>query len=889
MSFINTTLLFDPSSHMHQTAMDNIRRLWPFIVRLVPRYPDLANSMRAALPPPLPPSAPALLVATPAVEPVPPKPPKPPLSRVDKVLREMKKQKLSLGAFLQLLFEKTPDGCSRSPTHATTVSAFLRGDTRVHADKIVRMIHEHSNSIPRATRGDSRRAQEPKDASRMARAKIEAWAVQLVRKLLKTEMSVLVDPRTSKLRPQKGFSWKILNASSIELYGEAISTAAPTLHRIMLSLATTPAKEQEIEGSAAYEGPAARGKAKRDPRLVATCATLMLAASRAPRANLFQRFIGAWLWSICAPAAVYNILCRAGLSVSYATVLKFLQQLAQNGLLELHTLLSLALWIVIYDNINRRHQVWRPKLGQTSEQLNGTAPTIVATDETDRTILDPEPVHAARRAKKRLALTTDSIRDSIDMPHQRRVMAYHCLLFLVSWVGGPLELHQRRILDAFRTTLAKRRVPAGRKTAVYPLGTSAFNEATTRGTKDVLDDIFLNQLGQDPDELVKQLQVVGGDQLTVARLRSLQGYSESCPHGYPALRWVLTLVLVWHMGWADLARVIHTHYGKGAAGDPSALHHVNVILKRRVKDEDRPDFYPALRLVSELLKADTLDCWMIVLKTNDLRAHFAAATVTFEQLEAFAFTIVDRYFNLAAAESVERGSGMALSEFTNGDPWNRPPSTTTTANIPVTFAGDQTLANGIRRRRDSMLQYEFQYAIADGDFGRAWQVMLGWTSTFAGSGHTKYLDEMLELFCNFAYEYPQRLTDFIWDHSVASLSGREHSYVPLDLIQEWMIGEIKSHMARSDETFDSKFVRGIVAPNIRGAQECKQAMRRMFGLAKSAAHRTDRLDDDCVARLLRDIQTTQSNRFRKGRHYGHAANDDDATGYNALEGGKMES
>lgn len=104
----------------------------------------------------------------------------------------------------------------------------------------------------------------------------------------------------------------------------------------------------------------------------------------------------------------------------------------------LRSILSLALWIVIYDNINRRHQVWRQKLGQVSEQLNGTATTVIGTNETDTSILDPEPVYAARQAKKRLALTADSIRDSIDMPHQRRVMAYHCLLFLVSWVGGSL-------------------------------------------------------------------------------------------------------------------------------------------------------------------------------------------------------------------------------------------------------------------------------------------------------------------------------------------------------------------------------------------------------------------------------------------------------------------
>lgn len=77
----------------------------------------------------------------------------------------------------------------------------------------------------------------------MARAKIEDWAVQLVTRRLKREMGVLVEPKTSRIRPQKGFSWNALNACSIEL------------------VATTPTKERELEGSAAFEGPGARGKA----------------------------------------------------------------------------------------------------------------------------------------------------------------------------------------------------------------------------------------------------------------------------------------------------------------------------------------------------------------------------------------------------------------------------------------------------------------------------------------------------------------------------------------------------------------------------------------------------------------------------------------------------
>jgi len=43
---------------------------------------------------------------------------------------------------------------------------------------------------------------------------------------------------------------------------------------------------------------------------------------------------------------------------------------------------------------------------------------------------------------------------------------------------------------------------------------------------------------------------------------------------------------------------------------------------------------------------------------------------------------------------------------------------TSTEEYDEPFRGDQTLANSILRMRDSMMHYEFQSTIADGDIGR---------------------------------------------------------------------------------------------------------------------------------------------------------------------------
>ena len=56
--------------------------------------------------------------------------------------------------------------------------------------------------------------------------------------------------------------------------------------------------------------------------------------------------------------------------------------------------------------------------------------------------------------------------------------------------------------------------------------------------------------------------------------------------------------------------------------------------------------------------------------------------------------------------------------FVVGAPWS------SQNDMAPTSGGDRVLANSILRMRDSMLHYEFQCAISDGDIGRAMNVMV---------------------------------------------------------------------------------------------------------------------------------------------------------------------
>jgi hypothetical protein len=106
--------------------------------------------------------------------------------------------------------------------------------------------------------------------------------------------------------------------------------------------------------------------------------------------------------------------------------------------------------------------------------------------------------------------------------------------------------------------------------------------------------------------------ILGRDQSTVEKIRILKRFLADCTHGYSQYGWVLPLIQLWHMGWADLERVLFTHWGSDSGddiGDISTFRAVNILLGQKVKDMKRLDNYPAQGLIFDNLKLEILDCW----------------------------------------------------------------------------------------------------------------------------------------------------------------------------------------------------------------------------------------------------------------------------------------
>jgi len=106
------------------------------------------------------------------------------------------------------------------------------------------------------------------------------------------------------------------------------------------------------------------------------------------------------------------------------------------------------------------------------------------------------------------------------------------------------------------------------------------------------------------------------------------------------------------------------------------------------------------------------------LRISNLEAYFADKNLSFEDLQGVADELFMRYFSTEAYDRAMAGGGYACESFVSGIPWSRASEDGTEP-----FTGDKTLANSILRMRDSMLHYEFQSAVADGDIGHAMNVM----------------------------------------------------------------------------------------------------------------------------------------------------------------------
>ena len=99
----------------------------------------------------------------------------------------------------------------------------------------------------------------------------------------------------------------------------------------------------------------------------------------------------------------------------------------------------------------------------------------------------------------------------------------------------------------------------GQKTTLYPLAMSDLDKGSIAKNAKVLEDLLLDQLNVPKENIAQLLTIVGGNQLIVDKLCVLKKFLKMCLHESLCYGWILPLIKLWYIGWADLERVLNTH------------------------------------------------------------------------------------------------------------------------------------------------------------------------------------------------------------------------------------------------------------------------------------------------------------------------------------------
>jgi hypothetical protein len=159
-----------------------------------------------------------------------------------------------------------------------------------------------------------------------------------------------------------------------------------------------------------------------------------------------------------------------------------------------------------------------------------------------------------------------------------------------------------------------------------------------------------------------------------------------------------------------------------------------------------------------------------------------------------------------------------------------------------------------------------------------------WTFTFTGSGKNKYANELLELACNFEYEFSEHLQEAIKNNWLCNLLGFAGCWFPMDLLQEKHIKQLKKMSQRRDASFGGSFFRNLISYNIRAFLDATTSMKTSVRLSlKGGSHkRTKKLAG--MNKLMAAMEERELHKFRAGRKLDHVAQDDFEVGYMRLEG-----
>lgn len=389
------------------------------------------------------------------------------------------------------------------------------------------------------------------------------------------------------------------------------------------------------------------------------------------------------------------------------------------------------------------------------------------------------------------------LEDILHTPQEQKVFKNNLIFTILRIIvnhGGPGFKKFREDLDKHQPETAEK-IPV-HTTDLHPLPSWNIDESSIVGNAEV-DQAIVNELRLDGvPGAADRVRFLGGDQLSLARLRALEFIRAGQEEGYEGFFWGAWIPGLFHAKIADTHGTLLNHFGKpeSAAQSPWSLGFQNSRLDRLpITLTSLPTFRTSRDLIFVSLYARVLHCLCLASKFRSLE-EYALKVDKWETLVEHATKIYQSFANSALVEELRSQRAECLDRQDEG---------------AKPGEGDAVFENASLFLRDALISREFNDAIKAGDSGRVILVLKLWALSFRGNGRTKYAYEMLHLIHNLTSVWPKpirfvnsvtysrgvkvysRGRNIVMKNWLLNPSGLPNRFVEMDLAQEHLNLRVK--------------------------------------------------------------------------------------------------
>ncbi|KAF7373970.1 hypothetical protein MSAN_00609500 [Mycena sanguinolenta] len=523
----------------------------------------------------------------------------------------------------------------------------------------------------------------------------------------------------------------LLSSFDMKGLGSKLKELAPMLWDILAAASTTH--------NLATEAPETR----RDRSLVFTTVCTMMSILRSQKANNFQAVIALFLLGSGASKREIEVFAHAGISLSYKSVMNYLDTLSQEGILQFRAVWRECTCSLVWDNLNIAFRVESQRLDNKNHFDNGTTATLIPiynpfTNE-PRTARGTLPLSMKPPRTSTMPTYSWTAADTLPSPSdaQKTEEGLIWQLKSIALEHIPEFAHLKSLLGPCPEVDQIQ----PHKTEQFPLPAMHEDESSLDGTITVINKLFAELQTTSEDIKKHGLVFANGDLLTDNLINTVEGSRRNSTDVLEGMQPLVRRLGIFHAKMAGCRLVVNEHWGKPNATIPGGLCWEHTQLLQR-------------KPISAGWKSKKAAPWK---PSHELLQISSAGHADFNEFDAVAGKVYNSLYTTAAYDAAcDRGDAQR----------------------------DAAFENSVLYNRDSLLYLLLVSSIKAGDIGRVvlvfriWAVMMRSPKTMP-----KYADAFFETL-NRIKSYDPVLQKFFLHNWLVNLTGLVFRFKEVDLLQE---------------------------------------------------------------------------------------------------------